>query len=399
MVIDFWWMRSKGQREEISAALEKVLNGDFSQRLEGHYPRHLANLSILFNQLVEKMQILEKQSHQLEAILRSMAEGVIAVDKETRIISINPSIAKMFNLDKKSAEGVFFLEAIRNSDLFELMSVSLKEASFVSKEIVLEWPVQRVLKINTSPIFEKEEVNGCLMVIHDITEIKRLERMRSDFVANVSHELKTPLTSIKGFVETLLEEAFEDRENSINFLKIIHEHTNRINRIINDLLDLSSFESKTISLEKETFPLKSFVEEIISGLRAQLREKKVKVEVNIALNLNINADKDKLRQVLVNLLSNAIKFNKENGEIKIYAEPDKEFTKITVEDSGIGIPEKDIPRIFERFYRVDKARSRQLGGTGLGLSIVKHITELHGGKVGVESTEGLGSKFWFTLPK
>jgi two-component system phosphate regulon sensor histidine kinase PhoR len=226
-----------------------------------------------------------------------------------------------------------------------------------------------------------------------------LETMRKDFVANVSHELKTPLTSIKGFVETLLEGALDDKENNRNFLKIIQDHTERLNKLVDDLLSLSHLESKEIILEKENIPLWQLVDKVIQGFKAQLKKKGVEVKNELPQGLFLNADKDRLEQVFTNLIDNAIKFNKEKGSIWIYSETAGNTIKIAIEDSGLGIPQKDIPRIFERFYRVDKARSRELGGTGLGLSIAKHVIELHNGSIAVESTEGFGSKFFFTLPK
>jgi two-component system phosphate regulon sensor histidine kinase PhoR len=200
-------------------------------------------------------------------------------------------------------------------------------------------------------------------------------------------------------VETLLEGALEDKENSVSFLKIINTHADRLNNLINDLLDLSHIESNEIELKKDKFVLAGLVNEVISGFRSQAKKKAVEVSSNLPQELEIVADKSKIEQVFTNFINNAIKYNKENGFVRIYAQQLPGKIKITVEDSGSGIPAKDIPRIFERFYRVDKARSRELGGTGLGLSIVKHIIELHFGFVGVESTEGLGSKFWFILPQ
>jgi two-component system phosphate regulon sensor histidine kinase PhoR len=255
-----------------------------------------------------------------------------------------------------------------------------------------------VFQANVSPIFEQNKVTGSVTIIHDITEIRRLETMRRDFVANVSHELKTPLTSIKGFVETLLEGAIEDKENSIDFLKIIKNHTDRLNALINDLLDLSHIESKEVTLNNDKFSLSGMAFEVAAGFKSQAKKKGLKIISELPEGLEVLADKGKIEQVFANLISNAIKYNKENGSVRIYSEQMQDRVKIVIEDSGSGIPAKDIPRIFERFYRVDKARSRELGGTGLGLSIVKHIVELHSGTVGVESTEGLGSKFFFTLP-
>ncbi|MFH1355111.1 MAG: ATP-binding protein, partial [Candidatus Omnitrophota bacterium] len=235
--------------------------------------------------------------------------------------------------------------------------------------------------------------------IHDITEIRQLERVRRDFVANVSHELKTPLTSIKGFIETLLEGALDDKKNSRHFLEIIQNHTNRLDSLINDLLSLSHLESRQIELKREEVNLKELSDEVISGFKSQLKKKSITVTNELPKDLSLKIDRDRIEQVFTNLMDNAIKFNKDKGLIKIYSQESSGKIKIVVEDSGIGIPAKDTSRLFERFYRVDKNRSRELGGTGLGLSIVKHIVELHGGAVGLESTEGLGSKFHFTLPK
>ena len=346
-----------------------------------------------------KINELERQRGSIKAVLESMVEGVISVDKDARIVSVNSSIEKILGILKKEAEGKFFLEAIRNNDIAEIINKVLENGEFISAELNLSWPIQRIFRVNASALFENNIVRGCLIVIHDITEIRKLEKIRSDFVANVSHELKTPLTSIRGFVETLLEGALEDKENSRHFLQIIHEHALRLDRLVNDLLDLSGLESKEIALEKRQVNIKNLADVILASFKSQLEQKSVAVKIDLPADLIVMIDEDKIGQVLTNLIENAIKFNQENGTIKIYSQDAGGKIKIFVDDSGIGIPPKDIPRIFERFYRVDKARSRSLGGTGLGLSIVKHIVELHAGKVGVESIEGLGSKFWFTLPK
>lgn len=342
---------------------------------------------------------LEDANNRIHAILNSMVEGVIAVDKDTRLLWFNPTAGNIFNISQNSVQGKIFLEVFPNNDIAEIIALVLKNGEFVSKELSLIWPVQKIFQVNASPIFESRVTSGCLLVIHDITEMRRLETMRRDFVANVSHELKTPLTSIKGFVETLLEGAIDDKENSLNFLRIINDHADRLDNLINDLLDLSHIESKEIALKKEKFNLASLVNEAVLGFKSQAKKKGIEINSALPQELEIIADKSKLEQVFTNLINNAIKYNKEKGFVRVYSEALADKIKIIVEDSGSGIPPRDIPRIFERFYRVDKARSRELGGTGLGLSIVKHIIELHGGKAGVESTEGLGSRFWFILPK
>ncbi len=377
--------------------------GDFSHKIFLDSKDELGELASTLNSMAQnledKIHEIEIKNQHLVAILESMVEGIIVVDKASRIVSVNSSVEKIFNIPKKDLEGKVFLEVIRNNDISDIISKVLKKGEFTSCELTLMWPVQKIFQINASPIFKKEGVSGCLLVVHDITEIRKLETMRRDFVANVSHELKTPLTSIKGFVETLLEGALEDKENNRHFLKIIQEHGERLNKLVDDLLSLSHLESKEILLEKGIFNLRQQVEKVIMGFKEQLKKRNVDIKNEIPANSLINADKDKIEGVFTNLIDNAIKFNREKGAIRIYSQQEGDKIKIIVEDSGVGIPDKDIPRIFERFYRVDKARSAELGGTGLGLSIVKHIIELHKGSVGVESVEGLGSKFWFTLPK
>jgi len=394
----------------------KFSEGDFSRRVLQSSKDEIGELAATLNKMAQdienKIREIKTQNQELAAIFNSMIEGVIVIDKAGYIISVNPTIEKIFSILRKDVEGKMFLEAIRNNDIAEVISASLKKRESVSSEITLIYPVNRIFKVNATPIFDNNAVNGCLVVIHDITEIRKLETIRKDFVANVSHELKTPLTSIKGFVETLLEGALDDKENNRSFLKIIQDHTERLNNLVDDLLSLSHLESKEITLNKKSYNLRQQLEEVVSGFKSQLKKTGIDIKNELPAGISISADKGRIEQVLTNLIDNAIKFNKEKGAIRIYAQevnPVRETTKasngvngkikVFVEDTGIGIPEKDLPRIFERFYRVDKARSRELGGTGLGLSIVKHIIGLHGGSVGVESTEGIGSKFWFTLPK
>jgi two-component system phosphate regulon sensor histidine kinase PhoR len=387
----------------IIKACHKFSKGDFNHRIIPDSKDEIGELALTLNKMAQdiedKINEIKLHNQHLAAIFSSMAEGVIVVDKTSRIISVNPTIEKIFAVTKKGAEENLFLEVIRNNSIAEIITDVLRKGEFISQELNLVWPIHRVLKINTSPIFENDTISGCLLVIHDISEIRRLETMRSDFIANLSHELKTPLTSIKGFVETLLDGAVNDKANSRHFIEIIQQHVERLNSLVNDLLDLSYLESKEIRLERQDVNLKNLADEVLTGFKSHLKKKAIEAVNNLPANISAEADGYKLRQVFTNLIDNAIKFNKEKGTIAIYCEKLANRIKIIVEDSGAGIPSKDITRIFERFYRVDKARSRELGGTGLGLSIVKHIVELHGGVVGVESTEGLGSKFFFTLPK
>jgi two-component system phosphate regulon sensor histidine kinase PhoR len=376
--------------------------GDFSHRIIKGSKDEIGELADTLNKMAQdiehKIRQIETQNQKLAAVLNSMVEGVVVVDKESRIVSVNPTIEKIFGIMKKDAEGKVFLEAIRNNDISEVIDSVLRKKKAASAELTLIYPVSKIFEVNATPIFDNGDVAGCLAVIHDITEIRKLETVRSDFIANVSHEFKTPLTSIKGFIETLLDGAMDDRENSREFLKIIREHADRLNGLVDDLLSLSHLESGEIDIEKKDVNLRERAEAVILSFKSQIGKKKIEIRNELPAGLLIRADKNRIVQVLTNLIDNAIKFNKDRGLVKIWSQEANGKIKVIVEDSGIGIPEKDIPRIFERFYRVDKARSRELGGTGLGLSIVKHIVERHDGDVGVESIEGAGSKFYFSIP-
>jgi len=388
---------------KIIHASSKFSKGDFNYTIylnsDDEIGELAATLNTMARSLEEKMGEIEIKNQHLLAIFESMVEGIIVVDKSNRILSVNSTVERIFNASRHDVEGKVFLEAIRNNDIADIIVSVLSSGTVMSSELTVIWPVQKIFQINASPVFERGLVNGCLLVIHDITEIRKLETMRRDFVSNVSHELKTPLTAMKGFVETLLEGALDDKENARSFLKIIGDHTERLNNLVNDLLDLSYIESGEARFDKSGFYLSELAGRIIAGFGAQIKKKNISARVEIAPKCFVNADRNKIEQVFTNLIDNAIKFNREKGSIRIIAVPERTGIKVSVVDSGAGIPEKDLPRIFERFYRVDKARSRELGGTGLGLAIVKHIVELHGGAVGVESTEGLGSTFWFILPK
>jgi len=383
-------------------ASRKFSEGDFSRKIIRAPDDEIGELAVTLNKMAadieNKITEIQSQGQKLSAVFNSMIEGIIIVDNSSRIISVNPAAERIFSVSKEACLGKVFLEAIPNSGIFEIINSVLAGGKPETAEISLVLPAKRIFQVNALPISEGK-VNACLVVIHNVTEMRRLETVRSDFVANVSHELKTPLTSIKGFVETLLEGAIDDKENNRNFLKIIQDHAGRLDSLVNDLLALSHLESKHSALKVGDYDFKEQVDKVISGVSAQSKKKSVILKNDLAPGFALRADKNRIEQVLTNLIDNAIKFNKENGSVRVYAEEIDNKAKIVIEDTGIGIPEKDIPRIFERFYRVDKARSRELGGTGLGLSIVRHIIELHNGSIGVESTEGLGSKFWFVLPK
>ena len=399
----FFW-RDRQQIRKIKAVLEKIEKGDTSQRINIYSRDRLGRLAQAIDRAISALGLrisgLEKEAIQARAILSGMSEGVLAIGDDERILLVNPAAEEIFGIKKQEAEGRLFLEVVRNNDISEIINTALKEGRTISRELILVLPVQKTFKINASPILENERVSGCVLVVHDITQMRRLEKVRSDFVANVSHELKTPLTSIKGFVETLLSGALEEKENSREFLKIIQEQADRLDALSNDLLNLASLEEPGIAFKKEKVNLKALTDKALAVFDAELKKKEIKTANELAEDLSVSADKNKIEQVFTNLIDNAVKFNRQNGSITIRsAECPGNKIKITVKDSGIGIPDRDLLRVFERFYRVDKARSRGLGGTGLGLSIVKHIVELHGrrGEPGKHRRPGL--EFSFTLSK
>jgi two-component system, OmpR family, phosphate regulon sensor histidine kinase PhoR len=387
----------------INQIAAKAAQGDLEQEITISTNDEIGDLArtlnLMFSQLKDKIEEMNKEKNKISAILGSMSEGVIACDNNSRILLMNQTIEQMFSVKPDDYQGKMFLEVIRNNDLHDILTRVISGGRLIRKEISILLPVEKTFLIHANPLLYSQKVVGAVMVLHDITEIKRLENMRKEFVSNVSHELRTPLTSIRGFIETMLGGALEDRNNNRRFLNIIDSQAQRLGKLIDDILEISKMESEEPKLNIKPLDIQELIQEVMISFKPQLDKAKIKLSAQIKDTLpQVYADRDKIKQVLINLIDNAIKFNRENGSIKIGAETTDRVLKVNIADTGLGIPDKDISRIFERFYRVDKARSRELGGTGLGLAIVKHIIEAHHGKVGVESIEGQGSTFWFTLP-
>ena len=329
-----------------------------------------------------------------------MFDGLMVVDAHGAVLIMNQTF-KNFMRVQEDPIGKKPIEIIRNIEIQEITDrVLQKQSGFETREIMVLLPAEKILSVHATPVSINGETDGAVLVFHDITELRRLENIRRDFVANVSHELRTPVSTIKGYAETLLDGAIDDVENRMEFLKIIHSDANRLAKLINDLLDLSRIESGKLSLDFREIDLEAVVEHVISGLKSLAETKKITILKEIQPSATkIVADSESMAQIFLNLVENAIKYNNDNGFISITAKGWDGLVSIEVADSGIGIPQEDIPRIFERFYRVDKAHSRQLGGTGLGLSIVKHLIQAHGGDVSVKSELGKGTRFIITLPK
>lgn len=336
----------------------------------------------------------------LTAILSSMTEGVLAVDREGKTFLVNRAACNMFGLDRENTVGRYIHEVFNNKRLNTLVKETLQSGNVHTFETADIIPNDTVFRLHITPIRGSKGGLGVAIIAHDITDLNKLEKMRVEFVANVSHELKTPLASIKGFVETLKDGALEEPENARKFLSIIERHTNRLNNLISDLLSLSKIESGKTPLELRKIRLLPFINKLVGTFDDHIREKEHTISVNMPKGLTyIYADEALLDQALANLLDNAIKYTPARGKITVSAAEEDTQTKLSVSDTGIGIPKADLARVFERFYRVDKARSREMGGTGLGLAIVKHIALAHGGMVFANSEPGRGSTFTITFPK
>lgn len=358
--------------------------------------------------LQTKIDELSEDRAQLLAVLTSMVEGVMVLDYRGHVLQVNPALERMFGISRVEVRGRPYTDLFRHQQLNELVAIILRSSAHHQDEIVLPL-TGRCLQIEASPAGGKRENEACVvLVFHDITDLRRLEKIRKDFVANVSHELRTPLTSIKGYVEALLDGAKDDPVASTKFLDIILKQSDRLNLIIEDLLELSKIESGGMSFKEEPIELRSLVERALSVIKPIADKNRHHLTTAIDAGLPaVAGDEGRLVQVLTNLLDNAIKYTPKGGTITVGAtlisslgkpSPPVNMIEISVADTGIGIPEQDRPRVFERFYRVDKARSRELGGTGLGLAIVKHIVEGHGGQVWVEANRPRGSRFVVRLP-
>lgn len=359
------------------------------------------NLNGLVKTLQDKIRIADDQRRKLESVFAGMAEGVLVLDAEQRIETLNRRIEELIGRSADALVGRTLLEAFRNAELHDALERFRTAAEPVFQEIVLENESPAVLEVAISAVGDGPDSLGkTLLVFHDVTRQKRLERMRTDFVANVTHEIRTPLTSIIGFVETLQQGALADRAQALVFLKTIHQNAQRLNRLVDDLLTLSAIELGETQLRPERIEVSRAVEQALAVIAPQASEKGLRIVREIPEGAPpLMADRDRLMQILLNILDNAVKFTPAGGQIAVStaaAEPGRVTLRIS--DTGVGIPKGDIPRLGERFYRADKMRSRELGGTGLGLSIVKHLLQAHGGRLTIDSAPGLGTTVSLTFP-
>ncbi len=413
-----------GAVEEISDFSREAAAGNFTRRLFIKEKSELGdlghNISEMARQLHEKLEQSEEEKHKIEAILRNMSDGLILSDTKGTILLSNESVSRFFNA-ASGIEGKTIMETLRKADLMDIIDHVTASGERISREIWIPHPAESCLMVTAAPFYahgREGSISGTVLTFHDITRLKKLEEMRKDFVANVSHEIKTPITAITGFSETLLGGAINDKENAHKFLEAIKKNSERLNSLVTDLLTLSRIELGDVGTRRDEVNLDEVIDTVFTILAEKAQEKRLYLRKDISMETgSFIADRDRLIQILLNLVDNGIKFTEQGGvEIKVKREklhvkrtgetedvsPPADTSSspvmqlsgavvISVEDTGVGIPRRHLPRLGERFYRVDRARSRELGGTGLGLAIVKHLVKANGWDLKIESAEGQGT--------
>ncbi len=407
--------------EEITRFSTAIKSGNFKTRLfvkeKGEIGELAKNISAMAQELKVRLEHSQKEQHKMEEILKNMSDGLMLTDIEGRIFLCNPAVKKLFGIES-DIEGRTLMETLRNAELMDVITEALGKRETVAGEITITYPKETYLLVTAVPFSyppESGNISGIVLSLHNVTRLRKLEDVRKDFVANVSHEVKTPITAIKGFAETLLDGAIDDRENAFKFLQTIKSHSERLNFLVDDLLMLSRIELGDIRIKKVNVDLNEIIDAIFTTLKDKAAAKGLQLRKDIPSGIReIKADRNRLIQILLNLVDNGIKFT-EKGEVEIVARCKMQDTKkgpgncnlplatdfivITVADTGTGIPHHHIPRLGERFYRVDRSRSRDLGGTGLGLAIVKHLVKAHGWGMQIESTPGKGTAVMIVIPQ
>ncbi len=392
--------------EKMRSVAESISRGELGEKLSVESDSiEISALADSLNKMVaqldERIRTITDQRNESEAVLSSMVEGVLAVDSQERFLSMNLAASKLIGIDLEEAEGRPIHEVVRNPDLLKFVSQTIKGSENAETNLAIGGENEKYLQAHGAILHDSHgNAVGAVIVLNDITRIRRLETIRRDFVANVSHELKTPITLIKGFVETLLEGAMNNPEEAERFLKIISGHADRMNSIIEDLLSLSRLEldpgqSKVVL---EEMGIKNVLESAIRDCEVKASKVNSSIHLICDEDIRVPINPPLFSQAIINLLDNALKYSEPESNIEVKASKENSEVLIAVQDWGSGIDSIHLPRLFERFYRVDQARSRKLGGTGLGLAIVKHITQAHRGKVSVKSTLGKGSCFSIHLP-
>ena len=352
------------------------------------------------NQIKKRVVSLEEERKKFSAIVENLVEGVVAFDPQGQVLFSNPSACRILGLDEQQLQGRPVWEVIRNKELAELVERCRGLAPYENElvEIDIYAPARMTVEVYGLPFPLVNQKKGSVIVLHDVTQLRRLEQVRAEFIDNVSHELRTPLAAIIGYLETLIDEPTLETPNNRNFVHVAHQHAKRLSRLVDDLRSLSEIESGKVVLRGEAVGLRNLVDEVSEMFQPEIQKKHLHIANHIAEEARVWADRDRAIQILLNLVDNAVKYTSDGGSISFHAQRQKERILLHVNDTGQGIPSTDLPRITERFYRVDRARSREEGGTGLGLSIVKHLVQLLGGQLRIQSELGKGTTVELNLP-
>jgi two-component system, OmpR family, phosphate regulon sensor histidine kinase PhoR len=389
---------------EIKTGAERFSKGDFSQKIfppnESELKSIAESLNTMAKQLDEKLDIIGEQSNLQDVVLKSMKEGVLAVDYDERILLLNKTAAEILAISDANTTGKTLQEVVRISEIQKFFKNVISEEGPHEAEIILQHDKDKFLQLSGTLLYDMDnKALGALVVFNDITNLKHLDTLKKELVANVSHELRTPVTTIKGFIETLKEGAIEDPKNAERFLNIVDKHIDRLNMLIDDLLILSKLEESPDEIKVEEETIKPVLKSVVEDYEFKANEKKIEIEIKCDDNLSAKINKHLMEQAIGNLVDNAIKYSDKKTKVEIGAYEKNGMVNIYVEDEGYGISEEHMPRLFERFYRIDKARSREEGGTGLGLAIVKHIVNTMNGHIDVKSTPGKRTIFTIKIPQ
>ncbi|MHA6529613.1 two-component system histidine kinase PnpS [Paenibacillus sp. BAC0078] len=393
--------------EQITRVARRITDLDYDARVPMRRKDEVGQLANAINAMADSLQAqlktIRDNEDLLQSVLDNMTGGIVMINAEGEIALLNRASERLLDVKNSEMTGHSYKELKHHYELTRLIEEGVSRKEPIHEERSIYNPAERIVRLDGVPMMQDGTCKGMLFLLQEVTEIRRLEKMRSEFVANVSHELKTPVAAVKGFAETLLGGGVTDEKTARSFLQIIHDENERLNRLIGDILELSKIESKRVQLECSPVHLIEFFDSMLETMSKVAEKKNISLSADVPAELFVEGDEDKLRQIFMNLLSNAINYTHEGGSVKVTVVNGQktdgtETVVFTVRDTGMGIPRKDLPRIFERFYRVDKARSRSSGGTGLGLSIVKHLVELHRGSISVESDLGIGSSFILELP-
>ena len=390
-----------GPIKEVTSKAERLAKGDFGQTIAVKSRDEVGQLTEMFNYLTVRLKStldeMSREKNKVEAILTNMTDGIIAVNAEGVVIHANPAAYKIFNIREEDLYNRNFDDAAEKLDLGITFNDILNDSDNNYNILSIN---NLIIKISVVQIInEHNKAEGAMLVLQDVTEQEKLDKMRKEFVANVSHELRTPLTTIRSYTETLLDGALDNKEYTLNFLKVINSESERMTRLVKDLLQLSKLDYDKMEWNMKSLSILNILRDCVVKMEMAAKQKNQSLSFEAIGELcEINGDKDRIEQVIINIISNAIKYTPENGSIKVTAKRLKDSVEIRIADSGIGIPKDDLPRLFERFYRVDKARSRSMGGTGLGLSIAKNIVEAHKGSIRIESEYGKGSEVIINFP-